>query len=160
MSTWSKSCTNIFNSYLKNDDQIRQQFCTCHDNTAVVTCAKLLPDWINGNIMKAEINFLIHVFRLWPHKAFKWNGTRFHVSWHHQRGSAPHTWSPPDKLQLESISVGTFFISSCFFMWHDSAASYQQNIQCKYHGLHSLFANSFFSLFSQILNIKLQYVLT
>ena len=33
-------------SYITNNDQIRSQFCTCHDSSAVVACAKMRPDWM------------------------------------------------------------------------------------------------------------------
>ena len=53
---WSPSHQGFINSYsksrkkksycpyLKNNDPIRSQFCTCHDSWAVVTCANLWPD--------------------------------------------------------------------------------------------------------------------
>ena len=41
-------------SWLKNNNQIRSQFCTCHDNSVVVTCAKLWPDWIIRIIIKTK----------------------------------------------------------------------------------------------------------
>ena len=34
---------------------IWSQFCTCHDSSAVMTCAKLWPDWI---IFKAKATFI------------------------------------------------------------------------------------------------------
>ena len=33
---------------IKDNDQARSQFCTCHESSAVVTCAKLLLDWFIG----------------------------------------------------------------------------------------------------------------
>ena len=36
-------------SYMTNNDPIRPQFCTCHDSSAVMACAKLWPDRINRN---------------------------------------------------------------------------------------------------------------
>ena len=42
MSSWLNSCENRFCS----DDMIMPQFCTCHDSSAVVTCAKVGPDLI------------------------------------------------------------------------------------------------------------------
>ena len=37
---------NSCGSYLKNNDPIRSQFCTCHDSWAVMACAKLWPDCV------------------------------------------------------------------------------------------------------------------
>ena len=47
MTSWFKSCQN-WCFYLKYNDQIWAQFCTCHDSLAAMTCAKLLSflDWI------------------------------------------------------------------------------------------------------------------
>ena len=42
----TKSCSNRYCFYSKNNDQIRSQFCTCYDSLAVMTCAKLWPDWM------------------------------------------------------------------------------------------------------------------
>ena len=50
----SLSCKISWRFYLKSDDQIRSQFCTCHDSSTVVTCASLWPDWISGIIIKAK----------------------------------------------------------------------------------------------------------
>ena len=37
---------NIYITLLEKNDQARLQFCTCHNSSAVVTCADLWPDWI------------------------------------------------------------------------------------------------------------------
>ena len=39
---------------MNNNDQIRSQFCTCHDSWAVVSCAKLWPEWIIGILIIAK----------------------------------------------------------------------------------------------------------
>ena len=44
------------------------KFCTCHDSSAVMTCAKLWPDLIIIIIVKARIIFTR--FQLWAHKTF------------------------------------------------------------------------------------------
>ena len=41
---------------MKNYNQIRSQFCTCRDSWAVITCAKLWPDWR----IKIEIIYILH----------------------------------------------------------------------------------------------------
>ena len=46
MSLSSKFRKNRCNFTLKTNDPINSQFCTCHDSSAVVTCAKLLHQWI------------------------------------------------------------------------------------------------------------------
>ena len=64
--------------YLNNDDQIRSRFCTCHDSSAVVTCAKLWPDLVNRIMIKAKANFsrfnyeLINPLWKGPPKFWKW----------------------------------------------------------------------------------------
>ena len=44
-------------SHMKNNNNIRSQFCTCHDSSAVVTCANLWPGWIIEIMIKSENNF-------------------------------------------------------------------------------------------------------
>ena len=41
-----KSCQNYLCFYYDSNGQTRPQFCTCHDSSAVMTCAKLGPDMI------------------------------------------------------------------------------------------------------------------
>ena len=45
-SLWLKSCENPFCGDSDSCDAIRSQFCTGHDSSVVVTCAKLWPDSI------------------------------------------------------------------------------------------------------------------
>ena len=52
--------------YLKKKVQIRSQFCTCHESSAVVAYAKLWPDLII-EIMKIE-KIIIRRFQLWAQK--------------------------------------------------------------------------------------------
>ena len=42
---------------MKKDDPFRSQFCTCHDSSAVVTCAILWPGWIITIIIIARKMF-------------------------------------------------------------------------------------------------------
>ena len=53
---------------VKYNDPITSQFCTCHDSLAVMTCAKLWPDWITQNKIRA-CNIFIR-FHLRAHKPF------------------------------------------------------------------------------------------
>ena len=46
MSSQFKSRKNSFGFYFEYKDLIRSHFCTCHDSSAVMTCAKLWPDCI------------------------------------------------------------------------------------------------------------------
>ena len=55
-------------SYLKTNNPIMSQICTCQDSSAVVTFAKLWPDWIVGIILTAWRIFIR--FQLWAHKPF------------------------------------------------------------------------------------------
>ena len=51
--------------------QIRSQRCTCHDSSAVVTCAKLRPAWIIR--MEFRVKTIYARFELWAHTSFeKW----------------------------------------------------------------------------------------
>ena len=61
-------------SCVNDDEQIMRKFCTCHNSFAVMTCAKLLPDWV----IRIEIwPISIHTrFLLWAHKLRFWNGSR------------------------------------------------------------------------------------
>ena len=66
VSTPSKYYKNLGCFYLKNNDQIRSKFCTCHDSSAVVTWAKFWPDLIINFITKARKIFTR--FQQWAHK--------------------------------------------------------------------------------------------
>ena len=47
MSSFLKSHkSSFYSNFNSNNGNIRSQICTCHDSRAVVTCAKLWPDWI------------------------------------------------------------------------------------------------------------------
>ena len=64
-----KKITCLFHS--ENDHQIRPQFCTCHDISAVVTCVNLWPDYIFRIIMESKTIFTR--FQLWAHEhIMKW----------------------------------------------------------------------------------------
>ena len=41
-------------SYMNDNVQIKSQFCTCHHNWAVMTCANLWPGWIIKIILKTK----------------------------------------------------------------------------------------------------------
>ena len=43
---------------MKNNDSIWSQFCTCHDNTAVVTCAKIVTrlDHLDSKLKQGEFS--------------------------------------------------------------------------------------------------------
>ena len=60
--------------YLKSNDKIMSQFCTCHDSLAVMTCANLWPDWIIIIIIETRIIST----RLWTYKDL-WGGPKI---WH------------------------------------------------------------------------------
>ena len=53
-------------------DLIISQFCTCHDSSAVVTCAKLWDDWIISLQVKANIFLEDFEYKLINHL---WNST-------------------------------------------------------------------------------------
>ena len=61
-------------SYVKNNDQIRSQFCICHDNWVVVTCAKLWLGWYIR--IMAITNKTITSLQSWAHKHLM---TLFHI---------------------------------------------------------------------------------
>ena len=55
-SSWMKSCENSFRYNFNLNYAIRSQFCTWHDSWAVMTCAKLWPDW-SLSLKKSNMNF-------------------------------------------------------------------------------------------------------
>ena len=71
MGSESKSCNNKC-FYVKNNVHIRSWFCTCHNSSAVVTCAKLWPDCIIR--IKIRTKITCKSFQLWAHNLFvKWS---------------------------------------------------------------------------------------
>ena len=66
MSSLFKSCRNPYYCYIKNNDQIRSPFCTCHSSSAAVACAKSWPDWIIR--IQVTTKRIFTRFQLWAHK--------------------------------------------------------------------------------------------
>ena len=64
VNSWSKSCKKHIAR--TNDNQTRSQFCACHDNWAVMTCAKLRSDRII--IFQIKTHWLYARFGLWLYK--------------------------------------------------------------------------------------------
>ena len=62
-----KSCY-FYSCYLKMNDQIRSQFCTCHSSWAAVTCAKLRPGGVIRIVTKTKR--IITRFQSWKCKPF------------------------------------------------------------------------------------------
>ena len=55
MSSKSKPCKkNMCCHHVNNNNPLRSQFCTCHDSSAVVACAKLWADWIMKIKIKSQ----------------------------------------------------------------------------------------------------------
>ena len=65
MHSFSKYFENISCSFIRNDDPIRSQFCTCHDSSAVVACINLWPHWIIR--IKMKLKRIFTRFELWAH---------------------------------------------------------------------------------------------
>ena len=62
---------NSMCSYLDSVVSIRSQFCTCHDSSSVMACAKLWPDLVI--IFHIRATHILIRFRLGAHKLFvKW----------------------------------------------------------------------------------------
>ena len=58
--------------YVNNSKEIMSHFCTCHDSSAVVTCANLWLDWIIRIKIKVK-RMLARFFQLWTRQHFvKW----------------------------------------------------------------------------------------
>ena len=65
MGSYSKSCKNLYCSYMKNAGQIRSQLCTSHDSSAQLSWrANLCPDWFTEIMIKAKIIFIWVHFRV------------------------------------------------------------------------------------------------
>ena len=74
---------------MKNNNEIRSQFCTCHDSSAVVTCANLRPDWIMRIMIKAKELFT----RDFSYELIDclWTGSRFLSTQHSLPGTTVST---------------------------------------------------------------------
>ena len=59
------NCGKSFSLYFHYDGQIKTQLYTCHDSSAVMTCAKLCLDWII--IYKIRATCIFTSLGLWPH---------------------------------------------------------------------------------------------
>ena len=55
---WNIHCQNYFYSIFYSNNSFRSQFFTCHDSSAVMTCAKLWPDLI-------IIVHVIYLHKIW-----------------------------------------------------------------------------------------------
>ena len=74
----TESYMKICCSHLQTYHLIRPSFSTCHDSSAVVTCAKLWPVWaIQINIREKRI---LTIFQLWAHNRV-WAGCLFWIPW-------------------------------------------------------------------------------
>ena len=51
--------------HLQIENQFRSQWCTCHNSSAVVTCANLWPDWLIRIIIPAKKILKITVMSSW-----------------------------------------------------------------------------------------------
>ena len=92
MNAQLKSCEN-FPSNCYSNDPIRSQFCTCHDSLAVMTCAKLQPNWVI--VFRLMAIFMFTSFELWAHKPFI-NGSLFLIYL-----QILHAWTPLTHLVLK-----------------------------------------------------------
>ena len=66
----SKYCENSVYSDVESNDTIMGHFCTCHNSSAVVTCAKLTHDWItifHATAMHIFTRFGLHPLVMWVH---------------------------------------------------------------------------------------------
>ena len=64
------SCKNMYCFDIKNNEEIRSQFCTCHGSCAVMACANLCPDL---TIIFKIFWGIFTRFELWTYKCFgKW----------------------------------------------------------------------------------------
>ena len=50
-------CENTCCSCMKNNDESRSQFCTCHDSSAVVACVNVWSGWLMRTKHRAKIIF-------------------------------------------------------------------------------------------------------
>ena len=70
----SKSHNSSSCCYINNGEQMRSYFCTYHDNSTVMNCANLWPDWVVQNRLKwrdilQDFNYDYELFVQWTHPA-------------------------------------------------------------------------------------------
>ena len=69
--SWNLFHKNYFTKFSKNyhsDGPIWSPICTCHDSSAVVTCAKLWSDWVI--IFQERVTWIFRRLGLWVHNTF------------------------------------------------------------------------------------------
>ena len=64
--------------YISFNGRIKSKFCTCHDSSAVMPCAKLWPDLIFW--IKIGARVILMIFELWDHELFL-NGAQVSPNW-------------------------------------------------------------------------------
>ena len=84
MSSWLKSYQTHFYCNYESNDQIMSQFCTCHDSSAVVACAKIVT-W-SDHYLSSNNTMNCKRFGLWN---VKWapGSISYAVSKHAIKGS-------------------------------------------------------------------------
>ena len=98
-SLWLKSCENLFFNYYYYyyyDVSIRSQFCTCHNNPAVMTCAKLWPYLTIFFLAQyKQHGFLSKIWIMSSWIFMKWIPGKAHLcgAWYASNGSILFTWS-------------------------------------------------------------------
>ena len=121
-SIWSESCKKLYCIYAKNDYQIRSQFCTGHDSSAVVTCAYLWSVHIVTIMMQTKGIFIR--FQLSASKPLaKWitqnRGSKCHTDklcvkfqFFHQQ-----TWHWSSSQTLGPTGVNQVQLIQCWTKW-------------------------------------------
>ena len=69
--TWNLVKIHVALILIKRVIPTGHNFCTCHDSSAVVACAKLWPVLII--ISRIRATYVFTIFRLWMNKPFVWN---------------------------------------------------------------------------------------
>ena len=95
-----------FSSYFNSNDPIRPQLCTCHDSSAVMTCAKLWLEWII--IFEVKTTSIFTKCKLWTYDSLvKW------VTWTHHGNTPVLFLGQHDRSHIMKSSYVHFTV------WHD-----------------------------------------
>ena len=105
---------------LKNFDQIRSEFCTCHDSSAAMACAKLWP-WLDHK-KKIKSRRIFTRFQFWAHKFVKCGNMIYILALSTKSCHAKFIKNIKSAIQ-NSLLYSSFLQSYQFAIWSYSACN-------------------------------------